>query len=247
MSHGKPSHPVEVRLSDLSSLPIEDPFKEKCLLEEPPNLLLIYLMKKGGSGRISAQSFDARVIEIYRLCYEKDPKPPKTRETVVRDFAAHFPHLIFQSSWLRDLIHQWDVTPHGQTSRILRALANGFRQAATLTAYKRRVKDRTLDLAHLWRAQIQRNLSDWIDVLDLKNADMNDRLITKQVTAKAGEFVKNNPHLKRHETRLIELLRERNAYDASILITAKLFTVSQRQLQRSNKTLSARSRSMFGN
>lgn len=44
-----------------------------------------------------------RIIEVYRQCYESADLP-SSRLTVVRNFAAHFPDLIFDALWIKRLV-----------------------------------------------------------------------------------------------------------------------------------------------
>ena len=57
---------------------------------------------------------------------------------MLRDLAAHFPQLVFEADWIRELIRSTsttaDFSKDGPRSQIFRALANGFRAAAKPTA-----------------------------------------------------------------------------------------------------------------
>ena len=99
-------------------MPIQDPLREKSLLEIGSIKLLAFLSGEKGCTRISAQNLRGRIIEIYRRCYEQFPAK---RESHLRDFVAHFPQLVFEAESLRKLVglHTYtrQLEPHEPRNR----------------------------------------------------------------------------------------------------------------------------------
>ncbi len=87
-----------VRFVNLAEKTIEDPFREKRLLELGYEAFLQHFCL---NQRVHAQDLKSRIIEVYRQCYERSPNNP---ESVITDFVAAYPQLSFESEWLRLLV-----------------------------------------------------------------------------------------------------------------------------------------------
>ena len=226
---GEPSLQKIVR-ENLADIPITDPFAEKQLIRVHPYKLLRALVIAAGT--FTRESLRARIVEIYRRCYEESTA--SEQEKIVTDFVASFPELTFQAGWLTKLIEQHvaarDLRPNGPTNRLLRALANGFRRAAEsrprLNRYWRHTR---VDAARSFRTTLQSELSQWGKELDRRNA-LPD-WIDEQVTVKATGLVGTHPCLEPHEQRLQKMLAHGKYYDASVFISAKVFRVRERNLE----------------
>src|SRR2546423_1526253 len=120
-----------VSFKSLAAEPIVDPVKEKELDKE--GYLLEYLCGTHGAGVIRANELKARLVEIYRMCYERSQKP--FREIV--DLIATHPDLAFQADWLQALAEREagsrDIRKEGRRYQLFMAISKGFRQAARPT------------------------------------------------------------------------------------------------------------------
>jgi len=178
---------------------------------------------------------DARISEIYRLCYEaaKDG-------TVITDFAAFHPELAIAASWLAKTVRQearspWEYSQALGQNRLLRALAKGFDRASRgSTRRKRRLRAERLQAARSYRTRTQRDLEEFFRATDLAGLDSEgaqDRS-RKLVREKVDEIVRQNPEIlgPRREV-LSHLLGNRHGYEASVLIASVVFGVASRKLE----------------
>ncbi len=222
-------------------LPIVDPSREKELLERDPGRFTGELAKGvGGNGRYTTIGLRARIIEVYRRCHEQSA--PRDRATVLRDFAANFPQLTFQAEWTRELVKSiWTTSKFstaGPRSQMLRALANGFRAAANPTTRQRRLaKMFALEAAREFRANLSKQLDLWETDLKRSEADVKSDWLEQAAKQKAMELVAEYPSAKPFERDILRHLLDQRHYDVSILITAKTFSVSARELGRRPRCL----------
>lgn len=219
--------------------PIENPFREKQLLERRSSKWLSELFEKlatlgalpPGSG-IRGDTIDARVIEVYRMCYEQSPSAGG-REKVVRDFAAHKPLLLFHAKWLQQKIrasYLAGLGPGNAKERLLKSIANGLRSAASNTSYTRALREMALDGSMIARERIKADLNDWDSSLE-RNVATTD-WIRQQASQKTEELLHAYPRLDNKDGKeLLLLLQAGRIYDASVLIAAKTFGVRERNLQ----------------
>jgi hypothetical protein len=180
---------------------------------------------------ISMAVFEARVIEIYRLCYEHSPA--ETRMGILRDFAAHFPHLIFEAKWLNELMrrsHHYGVGAGSFQSRLFLSVATGLRSAASGTRYGRQTRALKLHGARMARLRLYEELDSWNRALE-RSLDPSREWIDELASAKTQELTKENPRLNRVREQLLRLLQAGKMYDASVLVIAHIFGIRQRDLE----------------
>ena len=222
-------------MSEISFPTIEDACREKRDLEKDFFGWSTNLYKSLPSFEeirgISMVVFEARIIEIYRICYEQSP--PNKREKVLRDFAAHFPHLIFEAKWLHELVrkaHHYGVGAGSVQSKLLLSLATGLRSAASGTRYGRQSRGLKLYGARMARFRFYEELDSWNRTLQ-RNLDPSTDWIHERAFEKTRELTKESPQLNRVQEQLLRLLQDGKLYDASVLVTAHIFGVRQRDLQ----------------
>ena len=116
---------------------IEDPWVEKHLAEQGERRLVEYLVERRGPsahavGTLIELDIEKRISEVYRLCSNEGELPH-----VIKDFAAHFPALAFDSAWLANRVRQnWREWVFGKmwsnqskSNVLLQSLARGLLQA----------------------------------------------------------------------------------------------------------------------
>jgi hypothetical protein len=216
---------------------IEDACREKRDCEKDFFRWSTNLSKSLPSGKgitgISIVVFEGRIIEVYRLCYEQSP--PKKRERVLRDFAAHFPHVIFEARWLSELVRKSHHSGFGEASfqsKLFAAIANGLRSAATATRYDRRKRALKLDAARMFRSKLSQELNCWDRTLQRSLAPQ-EKWIREYAAKKIRELARKYPQVKqRSQGKLLTLLEGGKLYEASLLITELTFRVRRRDLQK---------------
>jgi hypothetical protein len=193
-----------------------------------------------------------RISEIYRRCFEPENDDRskaglgRGKLSVLRDFAAHFPHLISKVPWVCNLMAFRAADPD-----VLRALANGFRRAASLASL--RFRQGRLEAARIALSKdvgtVDWELRQIVESIDLpvlkiaRSREMAQRKLRPAVAesarasrAQLDEAVRNMiekyPSLAPDKKNLTRLLEHGNVYEAKILIISKLFQVSPRTLQR---------------
>jgi hypothetical protein len=224
-------------VSEISFSTIKDACREKRNLEKDFFRWSTNLYKSLPSFEeipgISMVVFEARTIEIYRLCYEQSPQ--NKREKVLRDFAAHFPHLIFEAKWLHELVrksHHYGVGTGSFQGKLLLSLANGLRSAASDTRYGRQTRAVKLRAARMARFSIYEELDSWNKTLE-RDLHHSTEWIHERAADKTRELIEKHPRLKqRFQAQLLSLLQDGKLYDTSVFVTAHLFGVRQRDLQR---------------
>lgn len=227
-------------MSDLMLQPILHPFRERRLLERDPSCLTLELAARvGAEGMYTRTDLRARIIEVYRRCHEESA--PGKRPAVLRDLAAHFPGLVFQAEWTRELIRialaTADFSKNGPRSRILRALASGFRVAASAATRQKRFRTFSIEVAKAERGTLSRTLDQWKK--QLRMGDATPDWLHEKAIQKAGELVAAYPAAKPSLVEIEQLLQKGHCYDASVLIVARAFNVSERALER-NSSLPAK-------
>jgi hypothetical protein len=224
-------------VSEISFPTIGNAYREKRDLEKDFSRWSTNLYKSLPSFQeipgISMAVFEARTIEIYRLCYEQSPQ--NKREKVLRDFAAHFPHLIFEAGWLHELVrksHHYGVGAGTFQGKLLLSLATGLRSAASGTRYGRQTRALKLQAARMARFRISKELQAWDRTLK-RNLKPSRKWIHEQAAAKTRELVAENTRLgKRAQEQLQQYLHDGSLYEASVLLVATMFGLPPRELQK---------------
>jgi hypothetical protein len=239
----RPPHAAQgqLRAVNLADVPIEDPCYEIRLIKNGDvGRLLEHLNPGKVTAMILPPDLEARIVEIYQRCYEKERDPGKRDESIIRDFAAAFPGLIFKAEWLRKLVdtqvRMGDFGPKKLRSRVLLAMANGFRAAEALTGYKHFVKQGAANAAKMLRKNILKELEKWARPLKRRIVEVappwSAAITVRRANKKVAQLVRLYPRLEPYKVSLEELLQEGKLYDASVLIAAEVFGVSDRPLQR---------------
>jgi hypothetical protein len=226
---------AQINIINLADVPIEKPFEEKRLVELDHDSLLRYIRRVAAKGPVLAHARDLRnrIVEIYRMSYEASPTA--TRESVIRDFAASFPDLVFESDWLRVLVAkqwtQYNFDPAGPRSRLFRALANGFRSAAKYPSFKRLRSRAALGAARFFRKELQSDLDSWNASLERSSSKGASEWIATEAASKAEELVKSYPNLRHLKGQIAALLRKKRLYQASALISSVVLDIRESNLR----------------
>lgn len=115
------------------TLPIDDPWEEKEIVERQKIPYAFYLAGKHGVRDIgwTKEAVHNRIREVYRLCFESRNKMDSQ---VLRDFVAFHPAIVFDTKWFATLVSEQTVFEHPREGigrkRMLTALRDGFKRAA---------------------------------------------------------------------------------------------------------------------
>jgi hypothetical protein len=214
----------ELRFLRLENIPIEDARHEKGILEKGGFERNLNPEFFSGPVVVSDEVRRGRIVEVYRLCFEQ--ADPRKRLKVVRDFIAHFPRLVFDADWLKELVSLAD----DGNNEVLRAVATGFRSAtrrtSRLPAVQRFYK---VSGARMAVRTIQAELSAWDVGLERSVCPPED--IPSLVVEKAGKLAKTYRLGQRDKQRLTKLLEQGHCYQAAVLIASRAFSVRERDLQ----------------
>ncbi len=223
-----------LRFTRLEEMPIADPFHEKCLFERGDSERNLYPQNFPGPILCSDEARGQRIIDVYRLCYEARSEQC-AREKVIRDFVAHWPRLVFDAVWLKDLIRRFTVTGSTDDSKkgILIAIANGFRGAASDKKREPAVqKAYRVHAAQRLQNQLNDELKRWESGHERRIADGKDPQWRTDCEAKVKEIARNYSKVgKREKACLMKMLQEGRCYDASMLVIASVFGIPVRTLQ----------------
>jgi hypothetical protein len=241
LSSSQPSKKSAIKIQPALFPPITDASREKRQLEKDFFGWAESLVRKSGdlnarlndgrNGGIPMEVFEARVTEVYRLCYEQSQPQ---RDKVVRDFSAFFPHLIFDAKWLGELVrrsHHYGFGTDTIQGRLFRSMAKGLRSAASGIRYGRQTRAMKLQAAKTIRLRIHRELDAWNRTLQ-RDLDHPQEWINERAADKTRELVKENPRVKRFQGRLLILLQDGKLYDSSVLLAAKMFGARERELEK---------------
>ena len=210
-------------VADFGAVPIRDPARERRLVKAGLDLKLPkYLVGESG-GTISGEDMETRIIEIYKLCYLKD-----RQTSVIREFAATFPYLIFKAGWLGEVVRgqlrTMNVSAGGKT---LTAIASGLCGAANIEPrYWRSQTNQRVQLAREFRQEMMTRLEDWNKALDRRNATNDDDWaaeLTRRAEEETASLIEQYPNLKICKVKLTKLLKQENLRKASILIASTVF------------------------
>lgn len=172
-----------------------------------------------------------RIIEVYKRCFDESDK--RQREKVIRDFAGHFPWLIFDADWLKELVWTQCALPGYADDRkkeILLALANGFRGAANNKKADPAVqKSYRLHAARTVRRSFYDGLTKWN--AGLERPVSTKECIAKCAAAKVDELANTYRQLSPDKPRLTRLLTQGQCYKASVLVVSRVLGVRARDLQ----------------
>jgi hypothetical protein len=237
-------HKKGKRVVSLDKLPIESSDFEKRLVEENQWAYQEYLLERAGCAWLGVPPgvMERRISEVYRLAYTE-----KRRLDVINDFAAHFPHLVFSSAWVAELVNQerrmWGfkiLYNRSKRDALLQSIARGLLRASNSDRRIRRsLQYGRLQAAKVFRERICRQLGEFIHTIDPKQlaSEENNSELSRLIPEQIEELVDQNPRLAQLREKLKSLLRQRKIYRASLVITAKLFGVSLHKLEhnRSNR------------
>jgi len=225
---------------------IENAPRERSQLEKDffgwSNALTKMAVFPPGVEGISLDAFEARVVEVYRLCYERSVSqdevvqpPAKVKEQleIVRDFAAYFPHLIFSANWLQRIMrdsHLHGFGPDSFQGKLLHSIATGLRSAASGARYQWQADAMQVRAAKMARLRIYEELSAWNKALE-RALDHPREWISARATEKVGELIRESSLLKPCHEKLLQLLEKERLYEASVLMAANVFGVRARNIE----------------
>jgi hypothetical protein len=220
------------RFVRLESIPIVNACHEKKMFEKGEFARKLNPGYYSGMIAESEATRRTRIVEVYKRCFEETDR--RTRWKVVRDFAAHFPDLVFDADWIKQLVRRDFTTSSfsNDSTEAFRAIANGFRSAASTKPHEPAIqKAYKLSAIRFFVEKIQEELVSW-------NRDLDRGIrLTETISASAAEKVnglaKTYGQLARRDDRqrLTKLLSQGHCYEAAVLIAARVFRVRQRDLQ----------------
>jgi hypothetical protein len=224
----------EIRFTRLEGIPIEDAFHEKLVFEKGESERKLCPQRYPGPILVTADARCRRVLEVYRRCFEE--ADDHTREKVIGDFVAHFPHLSFDADWLSDLVRAQSALPgvanDSKRKRILLAMAKGFSRAARTKKRQPAIQK----FYHLHAARtVQRAFCDELKRwnVDLERSVSDPAWVAEREASKAKELADTYRQLLLGDKRrLTKLLQQGQCYEASVLVAFKVFGVRARDLQR---------------
>ena len=226
-------------VANFVEVPIREPFREKRLIENGLDTRLpAYLCQEFYPAVISGKDLEARIVEIHRRCYEESPATE--RESVIRDFVASCPHLVFKADWLAEIVtrhaRKFDLSS-GRRNRILTAMANGFRRAVDIRPrYQRFLHHGKVEYAREFRKEILTDLQWWEKTLDRPHATEKEEWWTGEVARRATDktvsLIAEHPSLKVCKQKLTKLLCAGQHRKASFLIASTVWDVPEHDLQR---------------
>lgn len=214
----------------LENVPIIDATHEKVIFERGEDARKLNPQQTLGPVIVSSDVGARRIIEVYRLCYERAAQANQMK--VVSDFVGKFPHLVFEAEWLKGLVREL-VTSRRTESRtkekFFAAVANGFRRAARSDrepAIQRRYRE--IGASHA-RQVIQAELSKWNQTLERTVSTPDE--IASGVEKQASGLDEKYPMALRDRRRLRRHLQRGQLYEAAILISSRVFHVRERDLE----------------
>jgi hypothetical protein len=221
-----------LELTRLSDIPIVDAFHEKEMLEKGEGERKLNPSHSSAPVMVSPDVRRKRIIEVYKRCFDESDK--LKRDKVIRAFAAHFPWLVFDANWLKELVWTQFALPGYADDRkkeILLALANGFRGAASNKRRQPAIqKHYRLHAARCVQRTFCDELTKWN--VGLKRPVSTPAWIAEHAASKADELANTYRQLRRGDKlRLTTLLQQGQCYKASVLVASKVFGVRVRDLQ----------------
>ena len=225
------------RIVHLDSIPIADCWHEKKMWEAGE---FARKLNADYSSFVIAQNENAnrrRICEVYRRCFEST-ESARSGLVVVRDFAAHFPDLLFDAQWIKEMVRRESIeysfskVPKAAFCAIqtgLRSAVNSqSREPATQKYYK-------ISAARLAAKEtIAPELSKWNRGLQRISAPL-PVWIAEQATEKADELMRSY-RLQGQNTRkrLVIFLTQGHCSKAAVLIAARCFKVRERDVESSS-------------
>jgi hypothetical protein len=230
---GVKDSPFRSRIVHLNSIPIADPWREKKMFEKGE---FARKLNPDYAGAIIAQDEDTnriRIIEANRQCFES-AHSTGSRLKVVRDFAAHFPDLLFDAYWIKELVRRESVENRFSKAQkeVLDAILTGLRSAVKSQPGKSAVR-KYFDIAGAQAAKenIQNELSKWNEDFQRDLAHPPE-WVAERAAEKADVLIQTyGIQGPRAQQRLTELLKQGHCYKAAVLITSEVFNVSERDLE----------------
>jgi hypothetical protein len=214
--------------------PIKNALREKEMIEkEGREAWESWLVNEAQTTILMAPSDVAlRTCEVYRLCFENSDHQELS---ILIDFVAHHPSLVFHCVWLEELVRGTAFVRHFDpyARNVLLALGSGFRRAGTKHDWKRLSRPSRTRAAHEVQKRVASELSTFLEGLDAAHAEQ--KWVAEQVDRKVQKLIEVYPHVATATAKLRALLGKASAYKASVLIAAKTFGVRERDLQKSQK------------
>src|ERR1035437_4070994 len=221
----------EIRFVRLEDIPIENAFHEKRIFEKGEFERKLNPKYFPCTVIVSDEVSRARITEVFKLCFQE--AAPSKRLKVLRDFVAHFPHLVFDADWIKELFRRDSAVSslsNDDKKEMFRALANGFRSAARGNSREPAVRESyRISGARMVERTIQDQILKWNEALDRPLSTPEE--IAVRATEKADEFVKTYPMRLYDKQRLKKFLEKGHCYEAAVLITSKVFGVRERDLE----------------
>jgi hypothetical protein len=222
----------ELRFVRLENIPIANACHEKRIFEKGEFARKLNPEYYSGVVAESEDMRHKRIVEVYKRCFEATE--PRKRPKVLRDFAAHFPNLVLDADWIKELVRRDFATSKfsNDSREVFRAIANGFRSAASTKprepAFQKSYK---LSSIRLFVDKIQGELEKWNE--DLERGISLMATIAASATVKAEELAKTYGQLARRDDvrRLTKLLKQGHCYEAAIFIGARVYRVRERDLE----------------
>jgi hypothetical protein len=214
--------------------PIKDAAKEKGVIEKKGRgAWERWLMKEAQATTfvMAPADIELRLCEVYRLCFEKSRRKDIS---ILNDFVAHHPALLFRCAWVEQLVRDHAFVRHfnPQARRILQALGSGLRRAGSERDISRLYLPSKIVAAREVQKKLAQELSNFFANIDAHNADPT--WLAEELGRKVEETIREYPGVASAKTKLRVFLEKDQAYKASILIAAKTFHVRERDLQESS-------------
>jgi hypothetical protein len=223
----------EIRFTRLEDIPIEDASHEKLVFEKGERERKLCPQRYTGPILVTADARCRRILEVYKRCFEE--ADDDTREKVIGDFVAHFPHLSFDADWLSDLVRTQSALPgaanESKRTRTLLAMAKGFRRAANTKKRQPAIqKSYRLHAARTVQRAFCDELTRW--KVGLERPASTPAWIAERAASKTEELADTYRQLLRSDKqRLTALLQQGHCYEASVLVASRVFNVRERDLQ----------------
>lgn len=212
--------------------PIENASKEKQIIEKKGHeawVRWLFRIAHANSLMMSGTAVDNRLCEVYRQCFEASGAQDMS---IISDFIAQNPRTAFRCDWVAELLRVPPSVRYYSNSnirRILLALSSGFERAASKRNLRRSYLAARLEAARHAQKTLSTELSRFFSNLNFRYAA--EPWLVNELQKKASEIVSSYSLTANVKDELLKLLEKRQAYKASLLVTALCFRIRQRDLQ----------------
>lgn len=226
-----PQRPEMVRLD---GVPIADPWHEKKMFEKGE---FARKLNRDYAGTVIVQNEDvnrSRIIEANRQCFNSGYSTG-SRLKVIRDFAAHFPDLMFDAFWIKELVRRESVEHSFSKAQreVFDAIQTGLRSAAKSQPRESATRKHfRISAAQLVAKEtIGPEISKWNKSLQRDSAPLLE-WIELQAAEKAKELMRTYGLQGRDaRRRLTKFLDQGHCYEAAVLIASELLNVAERDIE----------------